>query len=310
MSANLTVDTSTRIHPAREVPRPERKAERRRGFLIGTPTVLWLTFWLFTPYVFLLLLSLWKVNPLSSYLPVVHVWNIHNYINIFTDSAYIKTLMRSVLVGLGATAIATLLGFPVAYVLAFKVKRHKAIFYMLVIVPLWVSYLVRAYAWKVILGDYGVLNTVLERLGLIDAPLHLLYTRFAVIVTLAHVFTPFMILTIYTTLERIPPSLLEASYDLGLASWTTFRRITLPLAVPGILAGAVFTLGLSAGDFVAPSLVGGPSDVMISQLIYTEFGAVNNRPFAAAIGFVLLLFVMVLVFLSSTLEKREQLESN
>ena len=97
MSANLTLDTSTRIHPAREVPRAERRAERRRGFIVGTPTVLWLTFWLFTPYVFLLLLSLWKVNPLSSYLPVVHAWNIHNYTNIFTDSAYIKTLARSVL---------------------------------------------------------------------------------------------------------------------------------------------------------------------------------------------------------------------
>jgi len=310
MSANLTVDTSLRVHVVREIPPEERKAQRRRGFLIGTPTVLWLSFWLFAPYLMLLLLSLWKVNPLSSYLPVVHDWNLQNYAKIFTETAYIKTLVRSVLVGLAATGIATVLGFPVAYVLAFKVKRYKMFLYMLVIVPLWVSYLVRAYAWKVILGDYGVVNTTLERVGLIDAPLHLLYTRFAIVVTLAHVFTPFMILTIYTTLERIPPSLLEASEDLGLARWSTFRRITLPLAVPGILAGAVFTLGLSAGDFVAPSLVGGPSDVMIAQLIYTEFGAVNNRPFAAAIGFMLLLFVMVLVFLSSYLEKREQLETN
>lgn len=310
MTTKLTSYAATRVDSGREIPLEQRRSERRRGFLVGTPTVVWITFWLFTPYIFLLLLSLWKVNPASSYLPVVHDWNIHNYTNIFTDSAYIKTLGRSVAVGLAATGIATVLGFPVAYLLAFKVKRYKMFFYMLVIVPLWVSYLVRAYAWKVILGEYGVINTVLDRLGLIDAPLHLLYTRFAVIVTLAHVFTPFMILTIYTTLERIPPSLLEASHDLGLASWVTFRRITLPLSIPGILAGGVFTLGLSAGDFVAPSLVGGPSDVMISQLIYTEFGAVNNRPFAAAIGFTLLLFVMILVFLSSHLEKREQLESN
>jgi len=299
-----------RVDSNREIASEQRRSERRRGFIVGTPTVVWISFWLFTPYILLFLLSLWKVNPTNSYLPVVQDWNIENYTKIFTDSAYIKILGRSVAVGLAATGIATVLGFPVAYLLAFKVKRNKMFFYMLVIVPLWVSYLVRAYAWKVILGEYGVINTVLDRLGLIDAPLHLLYTRFAVIVTLAHVFTPFMILTIYTTLERIPPSLLEASHDLGLASWVTFRRITLPLSIPGILAGGVFTLGLSAGDFVAPSLVGGPSDVMISQLIYTEFGAVNNRPFAAAIGFTLLLFVMVLVFLSSHLEKREQLESN
>lgn len=298
------------VASSRRIASPEeRRARRRSALVLGLPPVAWLTVFLFAPYFFLLLLSLWKVNPLSPYLPVVKDWNLDNYRKLFESPAYSKVLIRSLVNGLAATGFATLLGFPVAYFLAFKVKRRKMLWYMLVIVPLWVSYLVRAYAWKVILGDHGVVNSLFMWLGVSDQPVNLLYSRFAVIVTLTHVFTPFMILTIFATLERIPRSLHEASYDLGVSRWRTFVRITLPLSWPGILAGGFFTLGLAAGDFVAPSLVGGASDVMISQVIYQEFGAVNNRPFAAALGFTLLLIVMALVFAASRLERREQLDA-
>jgi len=307
MTTTLTNRKETSGKAARP-PVEERRARRRAGLTLGVPPVAWIAFFLFLPYAYLLILSLWRVNPLSPYLPVVHDWNIDSYLRILQEPAYLKVLLRSLVNGLCATAAATVLGFPIAYFLAFKVSRRRMFWYMLVIVPLWVSYLVRAYAWKVILGDYGVVNGALRAIGLTDHPVHLLYSRFAVILTLSHVFTPFMILTSYAILERIPRSLVEASYDLGIGRLKTFAKVTLPLSWPGILAGAFFTLGLASGDFVAPSLVGGASDVMIAQQIYQEFGAVNNRPFAAALGFTLLCLVMVLVFMSSWLEKREQID--
>lgn len=296
--------------PSRRVARlpvEERRARRRAALSFGFAPAAFIVFFLFGPYIYMAILSLWSVNPVNPYLPVVHEWSLGSYLKVFQDSGYLKVLLRSVVNGLAATAAATLLGFPVAYFLAFKATRRRMLWYMLVIVPLWVSYLVRAYAWKVILGDEGVVNSALQSLGIIDEPVHLLYTRFAVILTLTHVFTPFMILTTFAILERIPRSLIDASYDLGNGRLKTLTSVTLPLAWPGILAGGFFTLGLASGDFVAPSLVGGASDVMIAQLIYQQFGAVNNRPFAAALGVALLFIVMGLVFLSSWFEKREQI---
>lgn len=284
----------------------ERVSESRRlqGVLIGVVPILWVVFWLGGPYLMLFENSLWRAN----YIFVLHRWNLSNYSAIFAQSYYLKTLLKSIAIGGTTALLATLIAFPLAYFIAFKVHRHKMLMFVLVIVPLWVSYLVRAYAWKVILGRDGILNTLLERVGVIHSPLSfLLYSPFAVILTLTHIFTPFMLLTIYSTLERIPPSLIEASKDLGVGRWQTFRTITLPLALPGVLAGAIFTLGLASGDFIAPILVGGPSGVMIANMIASEFGAANNWPLGAALGFLMLLFVMFLVAMSSFLERREQL---
>lgn len=289
-----------------------RSAERGRGRLVlGIPVIGWMTLFFAVPYFLLLLQSFWKGGSFGT----IAEWNLENYkITLFGDdlvgNIYLPTLLKSMKIGAIVTLCSTILAFPVAYLLAFKVRsaRTRLILYTLVIVPLWASYLLRAYAWKVILGQEGLFASVLDRVGLGDTFLtNLLYSETAVIITMTHIFTPFMILTIYAVLERLPTSLIEASKDLGVGRLKTFTRIVLPLSAPGIIAGATFTMGLSSGDFVAPMLVGGESDVMIANQIYSQFGATNNWPLGSAIAFVLLAFVAVLVAISTMAEKREQI---
>src|SRR5246127_2665204 len=175
----------------------------------------------------------------------------------------------------------------------------------MVIIPLWVSYLVRAYAWKTILGSDGVLNTLLQYVHLTSHPLDfLLYSPFAVVLTLTHIYTPFTFLPIYASLEHIPRPLVEASQDLGAGSAQTFLRVILPLSIPGLLAGATFAFVLSLGDFLAPLLVGGPSATMIANIVQSLFGAAYDWPLGAAISVCILLITISLLFATQRLEKR------
>jgi len=198
-----------------------------------------------------------------------------------------------------------LLAYPLAYLLAFKVKRHRNLMYMAVIIPLWVSYLVRAYAWKIILGQEGILNGLLHSAGLIDQPLtFLLYSRWAVILALTHIYTPFTLMPIYAVLEAIPPALKEASQDLYASRWQTFRRVVLPLSLPGVIAGSTFAFVLSMGDFLAPQLLGGnDSALMVSNLVWSLFGVAYNWPLGAAVSVVVLLLTLFLLSLASRVER-------
>ena len=288
--------------------------ERRRGLggvFLGVPVLGWMALFFAVPYLLLFLQSFWKPGLFGT----EHVWNLGNYRAIFAGDSfagdiYLPTLLKSIKIGALVTLFSTVLAFPLAYLLAFKVRSQRArlALYTLVIVPLWASYLLRAYAWKVILGQNGLLGGVLDAVGLGGTFLNdLLYSEPGVILAMTHIFTPFMVLTIYAVLERLPPSLLEASKDLGVGRLGTLRNVVLPLAAPGVVAGGTFTLGLSSGDFVAPLLVGGKDDVMIANQIYSQFGATNNWPLGSAIAFVLLAFVAVLVAVSTMAERREQL---
>ena len=202
------------------------------------------------------------------------------------------------------TLFSLLLAYPLAYLLAFKVKRHKQLMYMAVIIPLWVSYLVRAYAWKIILGQEGILNGLLHRAGLIDEPLtFLLYSRWAVILALTHIYTPFTLMPIYAVLEAIPPALKEASQDLYASRWQTFLRVVLPLSLPGVMAGSTFAFVLSMGDFLAPQLLGGnDSALMVSNLVWSLFGVAYNWPLGAAVSVVVLLLTLFLLWLANRVE--------
>ncbi len=293
---------------------PEVEHKEGKGLgrvFLGVPVVGWMFLFFAIPYFLLFLQSFWKPTAFS----VSHDWNLENYRTVFfgdslTGNIYLPTLLRSLKVGAMVTVFATLLAFPIAYLLAFKIRNHRArlMLYVLVIVPLWASYLLRAYAWKVILGQNGLFASVLDQVGLQDTFLsNLLYSQAAVVITMTHIFTPFMILTIYAVLERMPVSLIEASKDLGVGRVKTFMTLVIPLSLPGVIAGATFTMGLSTGDFVAPQLVGGPNDVMIANQVFSQFGATNNWPLGSAIAFVLLGFVAILVAISTQAEKREQL---
>ena len=269
---------------------------------VTVPPMLWVTLFLLLPYLLMFCYSFWSVSPLQT---ILHSWTHANYHKLATTPVYLQTLLRSMWIALRVTLFSLLLGYPLAYFLSFYAGTKKDLFYQLVIIPLWVSYLVRAYAWKTILGSDGVLNTLLQYLHLTQQPLEfLLYSPFAVVLTLTHIYTPFTFLPIYASLEHIPRNLVEASHDLGASPHQTFWRVIFPLSMPGVLAGVTFAFVLSLGDFLAPQLLGGPSGIMISNIVVTLFGAAYDWPLGAAISFCMLVLVVALLFVSERLEKK------
>jgi len=269
---------------------------------ITLPPLAWVAVFLLLPYLLMFAYSFWSVSPSAE---IVHTWNLNNYKELINKSVYWQTLLRSLWIAARVMFFSLLLGYPLAYFLSFHAAKRKDLYYQLVIIPLWVSYLVRAYAWKTILGTDGVLNTLLQFLHITQHPLDfLLYSPFAVVLTLTHIYTPFTFLPIYAALEHIPRSLVEASHDLGATPVKTFWSVILPLSIPGVLAGATFAFVLSLGDFLAPLLLGGPSGIMISNIVVTLFGAAYQWPLGAAISFCMLVLVISLLFVSERLEKK------
>ena len=269
--------------------------------LTSLPPLIWVGLFLLLPYGLMFTHSFWLVR--DGFL--VHDWNLQNYKTLFTNPIYLQVLFRTMRIAAAVTLLSLLLGYPLAYYLSFRSGARKEFLYQLVIVPLWVSYLVRGYAWKTILGSDGVLNGALQYLHITHAPLEfLLYSPFAVILMLTHIYTPFVFLPIYTALENIPRPLLEASQDLGASPTKTFLKVILPLSLPGLIAGATFAFVLSLGDFLAPILVGGPSGTMISNVVQSLFGAAYDWPLGAAISVCILVITLTLLFATERLEKR------
>ena len=269
--------------------------------LVSLPPLVWVGTFLVFPYALMFAHSVWAVREGV----IVHQWNLDNYKALFTNLLYAEVLFRTMRIAASVTLCAILLAYPLAYYLAFHAGARKELLYQLVVVPLWVSYLVRGYAWKTILGSDGVLNGFLQYLHLTREPVaYFLYSPFAVVLMLTHIYTPFVFLPIYAVLEHVPRPLLEASQDLGASSRQTFWRVILPLSMPGLLAGATFAFVLSLGDFLAPLLVGGPSGTMIANVVESLFGAAFDWPLGAAISVGILVITISLLFLGEFLEKR------
>ncbi|HTW58240.1 MAG TPA: ABC transporter permease [Terriglobales bacterium] len=270
--------------------------------IVTVPPLAWVAVFLLVPYLLMFCYSFWSVSSAGT---IVHSWNLDNYKELIEKPVYWQTLLRSMWIAARVTAFSLLLGYPLAYFLSFYAARRKDLLYQMVIIPLWVSYLVRAYAWKTILGSDGVMNTSLQFLHLTTHPLEfLLYSPFAVVLTLTHIYTPFAFLPIYAALEHIPRNLVEASHDLGATPVQTFWRVIFPLSIPGVVAGATFAFVLSLGDFLAPLLLGGPSGIMISNVVVSLFGAAYNWPLGAAISLGMLVLVVSLLFFSEKLEQQ------
>ncbi|HVE03198.1 MAG TPA: ABC transporter permease, partial [Rhizomicrobium sp.] len=211
---------------------------------------------------------------------------------------YRALFLRSLEISSLVTAITVLLAYPMAYFVAFRVEKSKFVWLVLLTIPFWTSYLLRVFAWKVILGYNGVVNSGLMSLGLIHQPLEfLLYNPTAVVVALAHAWAPFAILPIYVSLEKIDRSLLEAAADLGDGTVRRFFRVTLPLSMPGVIAAAVVIFVPTTGDYVTPSLVGGSNGVMIANIIEVQFDKVGNWPLGAALAMASMATVAVLTLL-------------
>lgn len=262
----------------------------------------WVTALLLLPYLFLFVHSFFRLTAGQ----LTRDLTLENYARLFGTPLYPTTILFSANIAARVTLVSLILAYPLAYLLAFKVKRHKNLLYMAVIIPLWVSYLVRAYAWKIILGQEGILSGFLTAVGVIDEPLTvLLYSKWAVMIALIHIYTPFTLMPIYAVLEAVPPALKEASQDLYASRWQTFRHVVLPLSLPGVVAGATFAFVLSMGDFIAPTLLGGnDSALMVSNLVVSLFGVAYNWPLGAAVAVVMMVMTITLLTIARGLEDR------
>lgn len=271
-------------------------------YILFLPLALWMLLFLIFPYLRVLVQSFYTTNDFGVLQPG---FSLDSYRRFFTKELYYFTLIKTFGLSLVVTSVALLISIPLAYYIAFKATKNKTLLYTLIILPLWVSYIVRAYAWKIILGGEGILNTFLMKIGLIGTPINaLLYSDLSVVIGMVHIYCPFVLMPIYTAFEQIPKSLVEASKDLGANRFTTFFKVVLPLSLPGIIAGATFAFVLSLGDFLAPILLGGSNTLFISNIFQNMFGTSNDKPLGSAIGIVLLMVVLVVLELSSKAEKR------
>ena len=282
------------------------RSESARGYSMLSPTLMVMALCMCVPLVLMIVYSFWT----QIVFEFDTTFTLANYYNI-TDRPIFSTLfVRSLWIS-GACTLATfLLAYPMAYYVAFHVHRHKLIWIILMTLPFWTSYLLRVFAWKIILGYNGVINSGLMVLGLIQEPLtFLLHSPTAVVITLAHAWAAFAILPIYVSLEKIDRSLLEAATDLGDGPVMRFLRVTLPLSLPGVIAASLLIFIPTVGDYVTPDLVGGPDGRMIANYIRILFGTANNWPLGAALSITSMLLVgsIALVYIWVTRKAMERL---
>jgi len=223
--------------------------------------------------------AFWSVNSFTGELE--HIWTSGNFSTLWHGSVYRTVALRTIGIAAAVTVTDALLAFPFAYFMArVASRRARAVLFVLTLLPLWASYLARVYAWQLILDHNGILNWSLQKIGLPAANLG--YTNTAVWIVFSYIWLPFMILPVYAALERIPHSYIEASRDLGGKGFRTLRTVVLPLALPGLVAGSIFTFSLTLGDYITPNLVGGSSSQFIGNVVYDSVNQSSNLPFAAA----------------------------
>ncbi|EKE76397.1 spermidine/putrescine ABC transporter permease [Oceanibaculum indicum P24] len=277
------------------------RSEALRGFTLLSPTLFVVVAAMAVPLALMVAYSFWS----QSYVTLDTSFTLKNYQDVFSREIYRILFLRSVGISAMVTLVTVLLAYPIAYFVAFDVKRHKLLWLILLTLPFWTSYLLRVFSWKVILGYNGVINSGLMSLGLISEPLQfLLYNPFAVIVTLAHAWAAFAILPIYVSLEKIDRTLLEAATDLGDGPVRRFFRVTLPLSMPGVIAASVLIFIPTVGDYVTPTMVGGTGGVMIANIIQAQFGKANNWPLGSALAITTMLGVTAIACLTIWLSKR------
>jgi spermidine/putrescine transport system permease protein len=273
------------------------RSEAASGLAMISPTAAYAILLLAAPLTLIFIYSFLT----DGYLEIIRSFTLANYIEAWTNELYRVVMLRSLFVSLTVTAVTVLLAFPVAYFVSFHVDpSRKSLWLFLITIPFWTSYLIRVFLWKVILGYNGVVNSGLMGLGIISEPLQWInYNVGAVVVTLAHAYAPFAILPIFVALEKIDRSLLEAGQDLGESRFMTFLRVTLPLAMPGVIASVLIVFIPTIGDFVTPQLVGGPEGRMVANLIQLQYMKLDNFPLGSAIAVSAMLIVTVvsLVFL-------------
>ncbi|HWS45990.1 MAG TPA: ABC transporter permease [Acidimicrobiia bacterium] len=263
-----------------------------RASLTLSPALAWFVVIYLAALAVMLITAFWTVNPFTNHLE--HTWTLENIRQVFTPT-YERIIVRTITMAAAVTVTDAVIAFPFAYYMArLATRRVRNLLFMAVLLPLWASYLARIYAWIVILTKDGTLNWTFGHLGLPQPNIG--YTTTAMWLVFSYIWLPFMIIPVYTALERIPDSYLEASGDLGARESRTFRSVVLPLALPGLAAGSIFTFSLTLGDFITPLLIGGTNSSLIGNVIYNNTGSGNNLPFAAAMALVPI--VIMAVYLS------------
>jgi spermidine/putrescine transport system permease protein len=280
------------------------------GYALLSPAMLIIAAMLVAPMLALVTLSFWTQNgfELDTSFTLANYWALIEpadeptmWMGIpfpFKNPVYAILMLKSLVMSLAVTAAVILIAYPMAYFLAFRVTRYKALWIIIITIPFWTSYLLRVFSWKIMLGFNGVINSGLMSLGIISEPLSfLLYNPPAVVITLTHAWVTFAVLPIYVSLEKIDRSLLEAATDLGDSKWQRFRRVTLPLSLPGTISAALLVFIPTVGDYVTPTLVGGPGGTMIGNSIQSLFLKQDNSPRGAALSIVMMAIVALLSLL-------------
>jgi putrescine transport system permease protein len=218
---------------------------------------------------------------------------VDNFLFLLTDKLYAYTYLKSVLMALGATVLCLLLGFPMAYGIARSDASVRGLLLLLIVLPFWISFLLRVYAWMGLLNNYGVINNTLMFLGIVDQPIQIMYTDLAIFIGLTYSYLPFMILPLYASLERMDLDLVEAALDLGASRAQAFWDVTWPLARPGVIAGCLLVFIPAMGEYVIPYLLGGPESLLIGRVLFDEFFVNRDWPLASSVAIVLLLLLVV-----------------
>ncbi len=254
-----------------------------RPLLLLTPPLAWFVVIYLASLALLLITAFWTINPFTT--QIVQAWNLDNFRIMATEPVYWSIIARTVTIAALVTLTDAVLAFPFAYYMARVASRRvQTLLFAAVLLPLWAGYLARVYAWILILNHSGLLNWSLQSVGL--PPANIGYTNTAMWLVFSYIWLPFMIIPIYAALERVPESLLEAAADLGARRWRAVRDVVLPLVLPGVIAGSIFTFSLTLGDYITPILVGGASSNFIGNVVYANIGIANNIPFAAALTIV------------------------
>ena len=274
---------------------------------------LWLLVFFLAPFAIILKISL--ADPIIAQPPFTPAFNEQgdlatsgdNFKFLLTDKLYAITYLRSILMAALATALCLALGFPMAYGIARSAPATRGLLLLLIVLPFWISFLLRVYAWMGLMNNYGVINNLLMWLGIVEQPLQLMYTDFAIFIGLAYSYLPFMILPLYATLERMDLDLVEAAQDLGASRTRAFWDITWPLAKPGVIAGCLLVFIPAMGEYVIPYLLGGSESLLIGRVLFDEFFVNRDWPLASAVAIVLLLLLVVpIVFLQRSQAKDKE----
>jgi len=273
---------------------------RHLGWAWASPGLIFLTLFAAIPVVSMLFMSVLTAGRFGG---VTTPINFDNFSRA-TDPIFVQVILNSLLIASATAILSLLIGFPTALFISRLSRKWQIILIVAIILPYWTNFLVRTYAWLVLLNNEGIINKFLRNIGLIDKPIEMLYTPGAVIVGMTYLYLPLMILPIYAALEKVDKNLTEAAYDLGSSVWKSLRTVSIPLAMPGILIGLIFVFVPSLGNFVVPELLGGGKTVMIGNLVRDQFLKARDWPFGATFALVLTLILVVLIALQSYASKK------